>query len=277
MTAVTRTLPGTRLACILLATAVLSLPAGASIINLQSSQLRYAAELDYESTSGWGDASSWGYSSFGPIARQRIRGNVGAGAAYSYGIDWNGPYDVGDCLEVFMPYGSGFSVMGYAVDPGGSSFFSRSEMRNHDDAWTLLIEPSLGETLGTPVYVEIETGLSGQLAGSWPNVIAEAQFTTVSDGGVLLDETLIAVEDRVIFDLQSSHVFESAIGEEFNLQFSHALQVSGDYGELASAAFAYVNDFSLTVTVTPIPEPASLSALLVVVGCLAIRRAIARR
>ncbi|MBU0618377.1 MAG: hypothetical protein KKI02_11720 [Planctomycetes bacterium] len=273
MTAVARSLSRTRFACILLATAVLSLPAEASIINIQSSQLHCAAELDY----GWGSSGSVSYGIFGPIATQNTRGTVGAGAAYSYGIDWNGPYDVGDCLEVFMPYGSGFSVMGYAVDPDGSSFFSRSEMRNHDDTWTLLIEPSPGETFGTPVYVEIETRLSGQLAGSGPNGIAQAQFTTVSDGGVLLDETLIAVEDRVIFDMQPSHVFESAIGEEFNLQFSHTLQVSGDYGELASAAFAYVDHFSLTVTVTPIPEPNSLSALLAMVGCLAIKRAIARR
>jgi hypothetical protein len=257
---------------ILLATAVLSPSAAASIINTQSSWLHCAASLNYDSSYSSGSARSTTYANYGPITKNRTGGTVGAGAEYAYALNWNGPGDVGDCLEVVKPGNIDFSVMGYAVDPMGSSFFSRSQLRNHDDTWTLLIEPSPGELLGTPVNVGIETRIRGQLSGSGPSATAEAQFMTVSDGGALLDETLIAVEDRIIFDFQSSQVFESAIGEEFGLQFDHKLQVSGNHGELASAALAYVDDFWLTVTVTPIPEPGSLSVLLAGIGCLAVRR-----
>ncbi len=176
-----------------------------------------------------------------------------------------------------MPLGNDISAIGFAVDPGGSSFFSRSEISSYGEAWSMLIEPSEGETDGMPVLVQIDTHISGRLSVSGIDALAEAQFSTTSDAGLLLDETLSAVNEQFNFNFQRSQTFESAVGDEFTLQFCHSLQVSGEYGAAASAAYADLNEFWLSVTVTPVPEPSSLLTVVFVVTGLLAQRAVTRR
>jgi hypothetical protein len=277
MTAQVRSLGGVRRCLVVLANAAFTVTASAAIINVQSSQLGTYAHLSYASSfdSGWGQSLAYGQ---GLLVHDNVSGNAGAGAAYSYALDWNGPVDVGDRLEVFMaPWENPVLAVGYAVDPAGSSFSSESRIRSYAPPWSLLIEPSEGEVPGTPVLVQIDTRIVGQISACGADAIAEAQFYTISDGGLLLDESLSVIDDEIYFDFPRSQTFESAIGEEFTLQFDHRLAVSGEYGTAACAAFADLWEFELTATVTVIPEPGSLVTVLFAAAALLACRALVRR
>jgi hypothetical protein len=277
MTAQVRSLGANRWCLVLLVNAAFTVAASAAIIDVQLSQLGAYAHLSYASSfgSGWGQSLAYGP---GLLIHDKVRGNAGAGAAHSYALDWNGPVDVGNRLEVFMaPWQNPVLAVGYAVDPAGSSFSSESRIRSHAPPWSLLIEPSEAEVPGMPVLVQIDTRIRGQISACGAGAIAEAQFSTISDGGPLLDESLSVIGDGTSFDFARSQTFESAIGEEFTLQFDHRLAVSGEYGAAGCAASARLRDFELTATVTIIPEPASLVTVGFGVLALLAWRTIARR
>ncbi len=261
----------------LLANAAFAASTSAAIINLQSGQLEAYANLSYASTFGWGSSGSSMHSNFGPLVDDAVRGNGGAGAAYSYAIDWNAPFEVEDQLQIFMPWWEDSIVAaGYAVDPAGSSFSSESVIRNYSPCLSLLIEPSDGEVPGTPVLVQIDTHIAGRLSASGTGAIAEAEFYSTG-GGAFLYESLSVIDDEIYFVFLRSGTLDSAIGLPFALQFFHTLQVSGEYDTAACAAFAEIHEFQLSATVTVIPGPGSL--VTVGFGMLALRiwRALARR
>jgi len=277
MTAQVRSLGGVRRCLVLLANAAFTVAASAAIINLQSGQLEAYADLSYASTFGWGSSGSSMHSNFGPLVDDEVRGNGGAGAAYSYAIDWNAPFEVEDQLQIFMPWWDGSIVAaGYAVDPAGSSFSSESAIRNYSPGLSLLIEPSEGEVPGTPVLVQIDTHIAGRLSASGTGAIAEAEFYSTG-AGAFLYETLSVIENEIYFDFLRSQTLDSAIGLGFGLQFYHTLHVSGEYDTAACAAFAEIREFELTATVTVIPEPGSLVTVVFAAAALLAYRALARR
>lgn len=136
--------------------------------------------------------------------------------------------------------------------------------------WTFRVLPTGDETLGMPVSVGIDASFQATLTASGSGVAEASWFVSTDPGGVILGGVMgLDHPGSQSIDEQGADDLLLSIGDTFELGFAYDLSVTGQ-GQ--SFSRAEITQSRIGITVTVVPEPASLSLLALGTAIAAFRR-----
>lgn len=231
---------------LLAATLALLMPAAAGAVTITyvnpAPQSRVIVQTDNDS-SGYTingvnsdpNAFSRNQTAYGPLPPpgQLANYHTETYAGAELGTDLNAPLGSG-VRSVFAPFNpTFFRSSGQTTDAAGfyssqALAHSGNDLSNGAAPWVIHVDPSAGETVGTPTSVTIDASIAGVVSAAGASVAdASWNVTTTLNGGVIAGSASQTVVGSTSFSDSGSLTFIVPLGSTFELLVDYDLSTSG--------------------------------------------------